>query len=163
MGDPRNSKPRSRSGISAPTNAADKKPEGSEAGTVTRAAAPSAGRVVHDERGNAIWDWVKDTARTAIDSTSRLLKKLEVPELKLEDTRTEELRIESDRDGGGGYDPYGSSSATGGRTSGVRAVGTPAASGGRGPGGARGSSGPDTGGGYDPYGKSATRKPTRKV
>jgi hypothetical protein len=107
--------------------------------------------VVHDERGNAIWDWVKDTARIAIDSTSRLLKKLEVPELKLEDTRTNQHQLESDRDPGGGYDPYGSSSATQARGSNAREVGTPA-------GRSRSGSAPDLGGGYDPYGKSTTRK-----
>jgi hypothetical protein len=69
-------------------------------------AAVATGRVVHDERGNAVWDWVKDTTRIAIDSTSRLLKKLETPELKMEERKDEELRIESERDSGGGYDPY---------------------------------------------------------
>ena len=64
------------------------------------------GRVVHDERGNAVWDWVKETSRIAIESTSRLLRKLEITELKVEDAKDEELRIESDRDPGGGYDPY---------------------------------------------------------
>jgi hypothetical protein len=68
------------------------------------------GRVVHDERGNAVWHWVKETSRIAIESTSRLLRRLEVPELKVEETQDEELRIESDRDAGGGYDPYGNSS-----------------------------------------------------
>jgi hypothetical protein len=68
------------------------------------------GRVVHDERGNAVWHWVKETSRVAIESTSRLLRKLEVPELKVEETQDNELRIEPDRDAGGGYDPYGSSS-----------------------------------------------------
>jgi hypothetical protein len=68
------------------------------------------GRVVHDERGNAVWHWVKETSRIAIESTSRLLRKLEIPELKVEETKDDELRIESDRDAGGGYDPYASSS-----------------------------------------------------
>ena len=67
------------------------------------------GRVRHDERGNAVWDWLKDTARNAIDSTSRLLRKLEAPELKVEDKKDEELRILPDRDAGGGYDPYNQS------------------------------------------------------
>ena len=73
-----------------------------------RAEAPS-GRVRHDDRGNAVWDWLKDTARNAIDSTSRLLRKLESPELEVEDKKDEELRIQSDRDPGGGYDPYNQS------------------------------------------------------
>lgn len=67
------------------------------------------GRVRHDERGNAVWDWLKDTGRSALDATSRLLKKLEAPHLEVEDKKDEELRIEPDRDPGGGYDPYNQS------------------------------------------------------
>ncbi|MGH8288198.1 MAG: hypothetical protein ACREV7_04105 [Steroidobacteraceae bacterium] len=63
----------------------------------------------HDERGNAIWDWLKDTGRNALEATSRLLKKLEEPNLEVEDTKDQELRLESDRDPGGGYDPYNQS------------------------------------------------------
>jgi hypothetical protein len=65
-----------------------------------------AGRIVHDARGNAVWDWLKETSRAAIESTSAMLKRLEVPGLKVEGQTDEELRIESDRDEGGGYDPY---------------------------------------------------------
>ncbi len=92
------------------------KPHGgasADPGTVRTGQTPSSvpkedgrGRVVHDERGNAVWDWLKETSRIAIESTSRLLRKLEMPELKVEDSKDEELRIESDRDPGGGYDPY---------------------------------------------------------
>ena len=66
------------------------------------------GKVVHDERGNAVWDWLKQTGRNAIESTTRMLKKLESPELKVEQTVEEELRIQPDGDScaGGGYDPY---------------------------------------------------------
>jgi hypothetical protein len=68
----------------------------------------ASGRVVHDSRGNAVWQWVKDTGRHAIESTSALLKKLEVPELKVEDQKDDEgLKLEDDVDPGGGYDPYG--------------------------------------------------------
>jgi len=66
------------------------------------------GKVVHDERGNAVWDWLKQTGRHAIESTTRMLKKLESPELKVEQPQEEELRIAPDGDNcaGGGYDPY---------------------------------------------------------
>jgi hypothetical protein len=44
-----------------------------------------AGRVKHDASGRAIWEWAVDTGRHALDSTSRLLKRLEMPGLALED------------------------------------------------------------------------------
>lgn len=66
------------------------------------------GKVVHDERGNAVWDWLKQTGRNAIESTTRMLRKLEAPELKVEKPEEEELRIQPDTGtgSGGGYDPY---------------------------------------------------------
>lgn len=66
------------------------------------------GKVVHDERGNAVWDWLKQTGRNAIESTTRMLRKLEAPELKVEEQHEEELRILPDKGScaGGGYDPY---------------------------------------------------------
>jgi len=69
------------------------------------AAAPGeaeSGRVRHDERGNAVWDIAVATGVFALESTSKLLKRLEAPELKIEDDH--ELRIEDDKSGG--YDPY---------------------------------------------------------
>jgi hypothetical protein len=66
-----------------------------------------AGRIVHDERGNAIWNWAKETGRFCIDSTSAMLKKLDFGGLKIEGQNDEELRTEEpNRDSGGGYDPY---------------------------------------------------------
>ena len=157
MGDSSNSKPGSKPGSStvlpARPAAAGQKPEA----PASDPNAGRAGRVVHDERGNAVWDWVKDTARIAIDSTSRLLKKLEVPELKIEDTQKNELSIESERDPGGGYDPYGSSASSkgGGRREGSNASRNTSF------GGSRGGNASNVGGGYDPYGKGVTRKPGR--
>jgi hypothetical protein len=73
----------------------------------------NAGRIVHDERGNAVWNWVKETGRFCIDSTSALLKKLDFGDLKVEGDKEESLRIEdpASRDAGGGYDPYNQKAA----------------------------------------------------
>jgi len=159
---------------SAPSPAASGKPAASP-----DEFAGKAGRIVHDERGNAIWSWIKETSRAAIESTSHLLKKLEVPELTMEDTQNNELKLESDRDAGGGYNPYGGSTSggkaasprgsVGSRSGGATPAGTASertsSSGSRGdssPSGARGNAGnSNVGGGYDPYGKSVTRKPGR--
>jgi hypothetical protein len=43
------------------------------------------GRVRHDAGGRAIWEWAVDSGRHAIDSTSRLLKKLDLTSLSLLD------------------------------------------------------------------------------
>ncbi|MBV6423242.1 MAG: hypothetical protein NAOJABEB_01032 [Steroidobacteraceae bacterium] len=70
-----------------------------------RPAAPGegpSGRVRHDERGNAVWDLAVSTGVFALESTSKLLKRLEAPELKIDDDH--ELKLEDDK--GGGYDPY---------------------------------------------------------
>ena len=159
MGDSSSSKPGSRAGggsnAPAKTPAASGKPQ---------APAPDpyehpSGRIVHDERGNAVWDWIKDTTRSAIDSTSRLLKKLEVPELTMEDTGNHPARAQTGRDGGGGYDPYGSSAPTKGSAR-REGYNNPR---GDGFGNSRGTGNTNnnTGGGYDPYGKGITRKPGR--
>lgn len=44
---------------------------------------PKVGRVRHDATGRAIWEWATDTGKHAIDSTSRLLKRLELPGLSI--------------------------------------------------------------------------------
>lgn len=191
MGDSHNSKPGSRPGGSLPPAqgpAASQKPAATSQNSPDSfdQFAGKSGRVIHDERGNAVWDWLKETSRIAIDSTSRLLKRLEVPELKVEDTQpNKELSIEADRDSGGGYNPYGGStpgkgaasrgnsgggydpygrSTSGKATNPSRADGTggPGSARSSGPANTRGNSGAgNVGGGYDPYGKDVTRgKPT---
>lgn len=63
-----------------------------------------AGRVRHDDRGVAVWDWAVATGEVATLSTTRALKKLAVEDLKIADThRTPELSLEK---AGGGFDPY---------------------------------------------------------
>jgi hypothetical protein len=111
MTDPNHSKPGLRpgsGGLAKPTSA----PSGPTPSQEKTAPQSSGGRVVHDSRGNAIWQWVKEAGRAAIESTSTLLKKLETPELKVDDTKNNELRLESDVDQGGGYDPYGTNVGT---------------------------------------------------
>lgn len=44
---------------------------------------PRSGRVRHDSGGRAIWEWARESGRYAIDSTSRLLKKLELTGITL--------------------------------------------------------------------------------
>jgi hypothetical protein len=63
--------------------------------------------VRHDERGVAVWDWAVATGEFATLSTTRALKKLEVADLKIEDHKPTELRLETTgRDKAGGFDPY---------------------------------------------------------
>ncbi|MDE2220231.1 MAG: hypothetical protein KGJ52_07630, partial [Gammaproteobacteria bacterium] len=63
--------------------------------------------VRHDSRGNAVWQWAIDTGKHAIDSTSRLLKRLEVPGLRLEDDPKPDEKGPARQEQAGGYDPYG--------------------------------------------------------
>lgn len=44
-----------------------------------------AGRVRHGHDGRAIWEWAVETGRHALDSTSRLLRRLDAPGLSLEE------------------------------------------------------------------------------
>jgi hypothetical protein len=67
------------------------------------------GRVRHDERGVAVWDWAVASGEFQTLSATRALKKLEVADLKIEDTQRNAppLTLEkAGRDKGGGFDPY---------------------------------------------------------
>ena len=67
------------------------------------------GRVRHDERGVAVWDWAVASGEFATLSTTRALKKLEVADLKIDDHKPKpsELKLETTgRDKAGGFDPY---------------------------------------------------------
>jgi len=106
MKDPKSPQPHLRPGaVPAPKPAAPG--AAAAAGASGKPATPArSGRVVHDERGNAVWDFLATTSRIALEATSRLLKKLEAPELKIEDSKDEELRIMPEPGSGSGYDPY---------------------------------------------------------
>ena len=67
--------------------------------------APDRGRVQHDARGNAVWQWAVSTSASALESTSILLKRLEAPELSLEEDKP--LELESNQSGGNPYDRVG--------------------------------------------------------
>lgn len=93
------------------------------------------GGVRHDSRGNAVWQWAVESGKHALDSTSRLLKRLEVPGLKLEGDTAENRRpgaAGAAGPGGGkggaggkpgresGYDPYGGARPAAGRGAAAR-------------------------------------------
>jgi hypothetical protein len=83
-----------------------------------------AGQVKHDERGNAVWQWAADTARAASESTSQLLRRLDVSSLSL-DEKPPATDTRPDQDVRG-FDPY-SSNAGGARHRSQPAAATPAA------------------------------------
>lgn len=75
--------------------------------SVEMARSGPAGRVRHDERGVAVWDWAVATGEFCTLSTTVALKKLEVADLQIEDHKPTEPKLEvSGRDKAGGFDPY---------------------------------------------------------
>src|SRR6478735_10961833 len=74
---------------------------------IPRADEKPAGRVRHDERGMAVWDWAVATGEFATLSATHMMKKLEVADLKIEETQTNKgpkLSLqEAGREKGGGF------------------------------------------------------------
>jgi hypothetical protein len=70
------------------------------------------GRVRHDERGMAVWDLAIATGEFSTLSATSALKKLDVGELRIEETtRVAALPAQkSGVDKGGGFDPYNQTS-----------------------------------------------------
>ncbi|HEX6638326.1 MAG TPA: hypothetical protein VF033_11780 [Steroidobacteraceae bacterium] len=72
--------------------------------------APSApgpvGRVRHDERGMAVWDWAAAAGDTAALSATNVMRTLDVSGLSIEQTQRSLKAMEPTRDPAGGGDPY---------------------------------------------------------
>jgi hypothetical protein len=120
----------------------NKPPQGPRDGAARKS--DSRDGVRHDSRGNAVWQWAVDTGKHAIDSTSRLLKRLEVPGLSLEDDAApgEKSRM------GKNIPTGGSGGAGGGKGGEASAEAAPAARAAK----------PERTSGYDPYGTRAGAK-----
>lgn len=74
------------------------------------------GAVTHDTRGNAVWRWAVQTGKHAIDSTSSMLRRLDVPGLSIEDDEALPGKSGPETPAAEpgkrvGYDPYGRSTA----------------------------------------------------
>jgi hypothetical protein len=67
-----------------------------------------AGRVRHDERGMAVWDWAVASGEFAALSATHMMKKLSIDDLKIEETQSalRALAQPVGRDAAGGGDPY---------------------------------------------------------
>src|SRR5262245_34402290 len=68
------------------------------------------GRTAFDDRGNAVWEWQTEDGDFSTDVSTQRLKKLEAPELSLEETqRLKKLNPATPKEGmlpGGGFNPY---------------------------------------------------------
>jgi hypothetical protein len=76
-----------------------------------RPSAGPAGRVRHDERGMAVWDWAAAAGETAALSATNIMRKLEVTGLSIEQTHNSLKAMEAPADqkagqATGGNDPY---------------------------------------------------------
>jgi hypothetical protein len=66
----------------------------------------SQGRVRHDERGMAVWDWAAASGEVAGLSATSVMRKLDVSGLSIEQTQRSKAIAPAGRDAAGGADPY---------------------------------------------------------
>ena len=72
-------------------------------------ASSGAGRIVHDSRGNAVWNWGANSDAASTASTSKMLRKLDLADLRVEDAAQPEKQAGAKKAGSGygpGYNPY---------------------------------------------------------
>ena len=67
----------------------------------------SSGRVRHDERGAAVWDWAEESGVLEALTASAVMRRLDVADLEVQEAPRLSLSIPG-RDAGGGGDPYNS-------------------------------------------------------
>ena len=73
--------------------------------TIMSCTTDSSGRVRHDERGTAVWDWALGTGVFDALSSSGLIRRLDVADLKVQESPGLAFAV-AGRDAGGGGDPY---------------------------------------------------------
>src|SRR5262245_50121906 len=73
--------------------------------TIVSCTTESTGRVRHDDRGTAVWDWALETGVFDTLSSSGLMRRLDVADLTTQELPGLELSL-AGRDAGGGGDPY---------------------------------------------------------
>jgi hypothetical protein len=82
------------------------------ASETSKDSAAGGGRIVHDSRGNAVWSWDKGSDPSSTATTSKMLRKLDLPNLKVEgepDAPAEEPPPAATKRPSGygpGYNPY---------------------------------------------------------
>jgi hypothetical protein len=85
------------------------KPEPPDRNRKARDPEQGSGKKIEDSQGRSVWKFAVDTGKHLLDSTSTLLRRLEVPGLKIDDEPG--LGGKASGQPGGGYDPYGSNKA----------------------------------------------------
>ena len=76
-------------------------------------ASSHAGRIVHDSRGNAVWNWNKGSDPSSTATTSKMLRKLDLANLQVEGAAQPEEVAPPEKQAkkrgsgyGPGYNPY---------------------------------------------------------
>jgi hypothetical protein len=104
--------------MSSPKGSVPKSPPGSEQGSREPehpdSASDKSGRVTFDSRGNSVWEWkAEETGKYSRDVSTQRLKKLEAPELSIEETarvkKLDGLSLADEPLPGGGFNPYDNS------------------------------------------------------